>query len=311
MQAGKEAGGPAVRYAGRQLMQTTAIPAQYTPRDVEILRALARCPLSAEQLLRLSATFAQPFTAIRRVRRRLHVLALAGWVQRWQYATTSRGAQNYYKLSPAGFRLLNGPKTPLPSRGYFRAVSLGLQEHTRALADFIVHTLISAQTASIPVLTFHRENELRLEMGDEMLMPDCALQLRTGAGELLSFCIEIDNGTEPVFSSKERDSWQRKIRFYERYQDCLSQRFRVVVLTTKSDCRHLAILRAASQLVRNPQRRLLYAAPLADFLAAPGGVLAPCFLDHVQRPCAMVPPLRKPVAPPRPVPRLDLTLALW
>jgi hypothetical protein len=46
-------------------------------------------------------------------------------------------------------------------------------------------------------------------------------------------------------------------------------------------------------------------------LAAPGGVLAPCFLDHVQRPCAMVPPLRKPLAPPRPVPRLDLALALW
>lgn len=311
MQAGKEAGGPAVRYAGRQLMPTTAIPAQYTPRDVEILRALARCPLSAEQLLRLSATFAQPFTAIRRVRRRLYVLALAGWVQRWQYATTSRGAQNYYKLSPAGFRLLNGPKTPLPSRSYFRAVSLGLQEHTRALADFIVHTLISAQTASIPVLTFHRENELRLEMGDEMLVPDCAFHLRTEAGEMLRFCVEIDNGTEPLFSARERDSWQRKIRFYERYQDGLPLRFRVVVVTTKSDHRHLAILRAAFHQVRNPQRRLLYAAPLAAYLAASHGVLAPCFLDHTHRPCALVPRSRKPATTPAAIPQLDLALALW
>jgi hypothetical protein len=270
-----------------------------------------RCPLTAEQLLRLSATFSQPFLAVRRVRRRLHLLWSAGWVQCWQYATSSRGAVNYYKLTPAGFRLLNGPKTPLPSRAYFQPVSLGLQEHTRALADFIVHTLTSAQTASLAVLTFHRENELRLELGDAMLMPDCAFQILTTTGEVLRFCVEIDNGTEPLFSSKERDSWQRKIRFYERYQDGLPQRFRVVVVTTKSDRRHLSILRAASPLVRNPQRRLVYAAPLAAYLAAPDGVLAPCFLDHDQTPCALVPPTSSGATTPAPIPQLDLALALW
>ena len=41
-----------------------------TARDLEILTALDRCPLTAEQLLKLSQIFAAPFTSERRVRER-------------------------------------------------------------------------------------------------------------------------------------------------------------------------------------------------------------------------------------------------
>ena len=97
-----------------------------TPRDFEILQALGRCPLSTGQLLKLSCTFSRPFLTTRPLRRRMQAMASAGWVRVLQYASTSHGVENYYKLTTAGYRLLNGPKTPLPSRGFFRPVSLGL-----------------------------------------------------------------------------------------------------------------------------------------------------------------------------------------
>ena len=78
----------------------------------------------------------------------------------WHYASTSRGAVNYYKLTPDGYRLLNGPKSELPSKRFFQPVSLALQQHTRSLADFIVHTAVSARMAGVAFTDFYRENDL-------------------------------------------------------------------------------------------------------------------------------------------------------
>lgn len=270
---------------------------QYTPRDLQILRALCRSPLSTSQLLELSATFPQPFSAPRPLRRRMQALASAGWVHCWQYASTSRGAENYYKVTPAGYRLLNGPKAPLPPRGFFRPVSLGLQEHTRALADFLVCTLVSTHDAGLAIMACHRENDVRLALGSEIQMPDMMLQLRRG-DEAFNFFIEVDNATEPIFSHKERESWERKICFYDRFQDSAPHRFRVVVLTTRSDHRHQSILHAASHLVRNPRRHLFYATPLATYLAQQSAVLSPCFLDHVGKAHSLIPVMhRESIAP--------------
>src|SRR6266542_2789267 len=80
-----------------------------TPRDLEVLAALEQTPLTVEQLLKLSRTFAQPYGSASRVRGRLARLRDAGWVRRWRYATATRGApQDYYKLTLAGYRLLHG-----------------------------------------------------------------------------------------------------------------------------------------------------------------------------------------------------------
>jgi len=107
----------------------------------------------------------------------MQALATAGWVRCWHYASTSRGAVNYYKLTPDGYRLLNGPKSALPSKRFFQPVSLALQQHTRSLADFIVHTAVSARIAGVSFTDFYRENDLHLHIGDEQLLPDCAFQL--------------------------------------------------------------------------------------------------------------------------------------
>jgi hypothetical protein len=283
---------------------------QCTPRDYDLLLALARCPLSTAQLLSLSVTFPQPFTGSRPLRRRLQALASAGWVRSFRYPTTSSAAENYYTLTPAGYRLLNGPKIPLPPRGSFQPVSPGLQQHTRSLADFLVHTLVSAFHADVPVLCFQRENDVRLALGSDLQIPDLAMQLRNG-DQAFNFFVEIDNATEPVFTRKDRDSWQRKIRFYDRYQDACLQRFRVLVLTTRSERRHLTILHAVASLVSNPRRRLFYAAPLHRYLSEEDAIHTPCFLDHEAclHPLLPLPDQRieKPVA----LRSLDLALPVW
>ena len=81
-------------------------------RDLAILAALSKTPLDAQQLLHISTAFPQPFTHERLVRRRLQALSSAGLVATYQYATIGRGAVNYYKLTPLGFQVLNGPHVP-------------------------------------------------------------------------------------------------------------------------------------------------------------------------------------------------------
>jgi hypothetical protein len=280
-------------------------------RDFQIFQALTRSPFSTEQLLALSRTFPQPFTSARPLRRRMQILTSAGWVRCWQYASTSRGAENYYKLTSAGYRLLNGPEAILPSRAFFQPVSLGLQQHTRALADFLVHTLVSAHAVGAELVSFHRENELKLTLGAQAIAPDSALRLRTSDGAVFNYFVEVDSSTEPVFSHRECESWERKLSFYDRYQDAQAERFRVVVLTTRSPRRHLAILSAAATLIRNPHRRLFYAAPLATYLAAPGGVLAPCFTDHAGEKHSLIPPQRQAASPRRKTPRMEVFAGVW
>ena len=140
-----------------------------TARDLEILTALDRCPLTAEQLLKLSRSFAAPFTSERRVRERLQQLAAAGQVRRWLYATAGRGALGYYTLSRLGHQLLRADEAaPAPKRA-FGPVGIARQFHALRLADFIVHTATSAPRTGLKLAGFYRENALRLTVGSESL----------------------------------------------------------------------------------------------------------------------------------------------
>src|SRR5712691_6277490 len=133
-----------------------------TPRDRDLFQALGRCPLTVQQLLKLSATFVYPFTTERRVQERLHRLCAAGRVRRWRYATAGQGALSYYTLSPLGFRLLHGGEAVPTGRGHFGPIGVARQAHTRALAEAVVHLQLGAHRAGIPVEDFRRENAVRL-----------------------------------------------------------------------------------------------------------------------------------------------------
>src|SRR3989304_5338267 len=113
-------------------MASTQALRSMTARDFEILAALDRSPLTAEQLLTLSETFALPFTTERRVRERLQILCDCGRVRRSQYyATAGRGAQNYYTLTRLGYRLLYGDEARPPTKRYFADIGVANHHHTR------------------------------------------------------------------------------------------------------------------------------------------------------------------------------------
>ena len=260
-----------------------------TDRDLDLLGAIDRCPLTVEQLLKLSVAFPQPFRSDSRVRGRLASLRLAGWVKRFQYASTVRGgAPDYYRLTLPGYRLLHGEDAKPETKRAFSEIGIARHHHTRCLSDFIVHTVVSAHRMQLPITDFARENTLRLTIGDESLFPDCSFCMCV-PDQAFRFFVELDNGTERIRSKKDADSLERKIRLYERYQDQSRDRFRVLVVSTRSHERNRSILEAARVLASNPQRSLVYVAHLDDYLAAPCAATALCFEDHQGRSKAMIP----------------------
>jgi hypothetical protein len=268
-----------------------------TQRDFDILLSLDRCPLTVRQLLKLSETFAgRPFTSERSVQDRLQKLGDAGWLQRWTFATASRaGAPDYAKLTLVGYRLLYGEKAQPPTKRYLKEVGIAHQHHTHCLAEFIVHTAVAAHRQGLAMKNFSRENTLRLEVAQESLFPDAAFDLVTRDEQSYRFYVELDNGTERVRSETETESWQRKIRLYEQWQDRMApERFRVLAVTTRSRDRLDHILALARQHARNPLRLLVYAVHLDDFLRCENAIQERCFAHHHRRPVALIPavPLR-------------------
>lgn len=263
-------------------MATTLV----TPRDAELLQLLAWCPLTADQILAASETFGQPFPSIRPLQRRLQHLCAAGWVRRARYAIYNRGALPYYILTSAGWQLLHGPRQPLPHKRRFGDVSLLMQEHTRRLADVLVHTLVAAHQARLRT-RFQRSEELVLRVGEQTLIPDAGLQLVTSEGRTFNFLWEIDNGTEPVVSPRQRDSLARKIALYESWQQATPERFRVLFFFRGTERRDHA-LRVARGLAINARRRLVYGVTLGEFLNAAAPLTTPVFRDHHGEPQPLV-----------------------
>jgi hypothetical protein len=272
-----------------------------TSRDIEILMSLDRCPLTVEQLLKLSQTFdSHPFTSPRSVQERLQKLCAAGWARRWRYATASRGASpHYYKLTLLGYRILHGENAQPVVRRQFLEIAVARHHHTMALSDFIVHTAVAADKCHHRIQGFYRENTLKLTVGDEFLFPDCAFQLVSPKGAQFNFFVELDNSTERVRSDKDTESWDRKIRLYDELQEkTFPRRFRVLVVTTRSLERLTHILESARDTARNPRRSLFYGVYLPEYLAQADAMVVPCFRDHRGKPVSLLPAASQPIKPP-------------
>ena len=266
-----------------------------TTRDYHLFAALDRCPLTVGQILKLSRTFPYPFTTERRVQERLAKLCAAGRVRRWQYATAGQGALSYYTLSPEGYCILHGVDAPPPRSHAFSEVGVARQSHTRCLADFLVHTFLAAHAAGATITDFARENALRIQVESDFLYPDSSFIIRRPDGFPFRLFVELDNVSERVQSTGARDSWQRKIRFYDAYQDrTLPERFHVLAVTTGTGQRVEHILEAARTTMRNPHRSLLYATTLPEYLAQSRPLTAPCFRDNCGRNVVLVLPQRQP-----------------
>jgi hypothetical protein len=273
-------------------------PTLLTARDIDILQALDRCRLTARQLLKLSATFAYPFTSERKVRDRMQILAESGRVNRWTYvAIAGRANPLYYGLTRHGHRLLYGADAVPPAKRAFAPIGIAHQQHSYALAEFVTHTLTSAHASGICMSGYCPENTVCLTAAGDSVYPDAAWQFTVAEDQEFSFFLELDNGTERVRSEKDIESWERKIRTYEAFQDKTAKRFRVLVVATRSKVRVEHILRTAAQLAKNPDRSLFYGTTLAAYLAERHAVTARCFRDHRGQAAALVPLHRSMLLP--------------
>lgn len=271
-------------------------------RDLHLLASLDLAALTAEQLLALSQTFNIPFSSERRVRERLHLLRKAGLVRSFPYAALDRGPVLYHVLTLAGHRLLHGPEAALPSKRAYSPIAVGYQRHAYALSEFVVHTVVSAHRSQVAFGGYYRENAFRIPVGAETIYPDAAFQLLPPVGPDLGFLVEIDNCTERVRSAGDLNSWERKIRLYDAFQDRCAKRFRVLIVTTRSTPRLGRILTLAGSLQKNRNRHLFYGVALPDYLAATDALRAPIFHDHQGEAVSLVPcHAALPIARPLPV----------
>ena len=260
-----------------------------TARDRELLASLDYSPFDARQLAALSTTFSRPFTDEKFVRRRMQALADAGLVAHFHYRTDSPGAVKYYKLTRSGYRMLAGPDKGLPRRAYFNAVSPRLQNHTRRLADLMVHTLTAAHAGGVKVLSFYGENRLELKLGSRSARLDAAAQFKIKGYRTRNALFELDAGTEPIYSDRQRESLSRKVRFVYDYEVSAPQKFRHYTVFAAPMARMASYLQMAADLNPHPQRSICYATTLDAFLAADDPLRSQIFLNDRRQRSSILP----------------------
>ena len=254
------------------------------PRDIEILHALDRCPLTVKQLLVLSRTFVTPFVDANNLRRRLRRMSHAGYVNSWPYAVATDGrSPRYFRLGRDGYRLLYGLDSPMPKRRLFESIAPAHHHHTFCLAEFVVHLVRSAHRAGCLIEHFGRENSVCIEAGSFRLFPDCSFTIRHPDGRSFPFVLEIDNATERVRSKLDVESIERKIRGYDAHQSQFGKfdadRYLVLFITTRSTRRLQHILDLAGLVMKQPQRTVFVGASLESFLAS-DPFMDPVLKDH-------------------------------
>ncbi len=258
---------------------------QFSDRDAEILTALSRTPLTPAQLFTLSDSFALPFHNEQNVRRRLRDLRTASLVQSFPYAVASEGrSPSYFKLTRTGYRMLYGIDAVLPKRRFFEPIREAHHHHTRCLADFIVHIIVSANRQRFNVQHFSAENTVCIEASPFKLFPDCTFQLVTPGGRAFNFMVELDNGTERVRSKMDTESIERKIRGYDRHQAMFSaidpRRYFVLFVTTRRSERLRYMLETAQLCMENPQRTVFLGIDLPALVNCPNPLMHSVWLDN-------------------------------
>lgn len=248
-------------------------------RDDQILTDLALTPLDAQQLLQLGRRYTPIFTGEKAVRNRLLKLEDLGLVKHFYYQTSTNGARKYYKLSKEGYRYVHGPRKALPSRSFFAVISPALQRHTRCLSQFFVHAITTAHSSQMQLQQIYGENEFVLKIGEREQRLDAAAQF-TNRGKTYNCLFEMDCGTEPVFSRKQRESLAQKIQFIYDFQRVSKHAFRHYMLFATPSPRMHHYLNVVQELNPDPRRHLCFAVLLEQFLKTPDPFRSPIWLDH-------------------------------
>ncbi len=266
-----------------------------TQQVEDLLRLLELTPATAADVLAASSSFgtaeeAGQFADQRRVREKLESLVDAGLVVFYEYALGGRRTMKFYQLTRDGYRFTHRADPPESYRRRFGDIAPTQREHTYDLSRLITHSVACAYRSGIRLQWAMPENTFSIDAPPLITKPDFSAVL-AHSGRTFNTFFERDRHTEPI-DSLARNSIRNKILTYERYCDVLYARWRAghipgrerprirVPFWTDTMERAEHILYAASQLVRDPRRLLVYATTMDTYLNNNDALLQPIFLDH-------------------------------
>ncbi len=122
-----------------------------------------------------------------------------------------------------------------------------------------------------------------MRTSDQEFIPDAAFGLKERGRTPRHFLVELDCGTEPVYSTKERDSLAKKLKLYYAHETACEGDYRVLFLFTTATPRLAHFLRITKELVPDPRRHIVLAAVLPSVLEHADPLRWPIFLDHDRR----------------------------
>lgn len=286
-------------------------------------------PFPVQTIVRRYRSGTKVYREARTLTRLLQQLIRDGLIAKAEYALTGPGRRPYYLLTEAGFATLF-PGQPIPKKAYrsrttgerrsrtstfFRPIPLNTQDHDYAVSQSVVHTLVQARRDGIRIDAYHTRNRVELKIPTQhalttalkpmvritadtgipmkahlSLFPDATVEFVTSAGHRFLRFDEIDGGSESVLSREDIDAIERKVRFYDHYQDICTRRFRVRFITYRPNSfgRLQSIIECARSVLRNSERPLFLFTTLERYLATNGALVRPVFLDHFGRTASCV-----------------------
>ncbi len=163
-----------------------------------------------------------------------------------------------------------------PTKRFFKEMNPGRHRHQQALSKFIVQTYVAAHHRGIVVIDFHPENTFKIDCGERPLFPDAHFKLLLPNGKEFTYCVELDNSTERVFSYKDADSITSKMQRY--LVDMVAEPdYRVLFVITGANQRKQNIIEAARQLTNGNSFVPFYIVSIDDYLCKQDALFTPCF----------------------------------
>jgi hypothetical protein len=263
-------------------------------RDRVVLDFLFCTPATTQQIAKLTEALDCPFPTLHRLRQRLRDYRDAGWIERHRYLIEDTAADRwFYQLTLAGYRKLrrNALAEP-PTKRYFNRKAPASHHHQYALAQFLTHLMVSTRRLGLRLVNFRPENTFPLTH-ERTIWPDAYFELENAVGRRFAYCLEIDRSTESLMSlDEDATTWTNKHRIYDAVQTRLGRaaRFRMLVVTTRSEERMRNIVDLFAQETGRPNRQLVLGVYLDRFLRDSDALDAPIFRDHRGRWLSLLPP---------------------
>jgi len=148
---------------------------------------------------------------------------------------------------------------------------------------------MSADVAGLDIPFLLGDNQVRLTSGAETFVPDAAFGLKTKGRPPQHYLVELDCGTEPVYSTKQRDSLRKKLSLYYAHEAASENTYRVLFLFAEATPRVAHFLKLAREMSPDPRRYIVRAAVLASFLDHGDPLRWPIFLDHNMQLVSLLP----------------------